>query len=79
MSKGIYYARTYAVHAPYGKGMRYYPEVYISGFGRPFFSSDFQLMSEKRSDFWRTVWENDEKNAELWKLQGDILGSMTDI
>lgn len=40
-----------------------YPEVYIPELVRKFYSSHFQLISEK-------------ERIEFWREQGDILGSM---
>jgi hypothetical protein len=39
-----------------------YPEIYIVGMPKRFYSPEFQLCSEK--------------SATLWKLQGDILASL---
>lgn len=58
---------TKAVHAPMGKGMRYYPEVRIIRLQHMFYSTDFQLLSE-----------NPKSTAErvaFWKEQGSIFGS----
>lgn len=45
-----------------------YPEVFIVGTGRKFWSSEFMFLTERPHD--------QISYSEFWKLQGDILGSI---
>ena len=59
-----------------------YPEVFIVGTGRRFWSSEFMFLTEKGScEICGRVHGNPNgtkvERELFWKLQGDILGSMT--
>jgi hypothetical protein len=68
MQVSIYHG-THEVRTPntiYPQAMsRIYPEVFIIGLHRNYWSSEFMRLVEKPS-----------KREAFWKLQGDILGTM---
>lgn len=61
----------FAVHAPMGKGMRYYPLWPVFFFLKEYPS--VELENKERIDAIRKA--DEEIHANFWRIQGDILGS----